>query len=167
MLKSCPSRWFYFGQGLVVLGLLSFSYYLEWYQGLLPCPLCELQRLIFLALGLSFALAGCFSHRRLRAIFFSLIQMLIAAVGLLVAGRQVWLQYHPASATGSCDASIYYLFQILPFQDALLSILVGGPECAKVGWQFLHLGIPEWSLIGFLGFFLLALNQGLACLMRR
>jgi len=168
MLKPCPSRWFYFAEFLSIVGLLAFAYYLEFYQGLLPCALCEAQRLVFALLGVLFLLTSILPSKKCIQIFMNLMISLIALFGTVFAARQVWLQYVPDSvAEGSCDVSLQYMIKIMPWSDVLLNLLLGGPECAKITWQFLHLSIAAWALLWFLGFFLLALWQMLGWMLRR
>ncbi len=165
MLKPCPSRWFYFAQLLVIAGLLGFAFYLEFYQGLVPCAMCEMQRLAFAVLGFLFLVSSFFPLQKYIQVFFILLLSLSALFGTVFAGRQLWLQYFPSPFdSGSCEASLQYMAQILPWPQVLMSVFLGGPECAKVNWQFLHLSMAAWSLLWFLFFFLLALLQGLGWL---
>lgn len=165
MLKPCPSRWYYFSQFLVVAGLLAFAYYLEFHQGLVPCAMCEFQRLIFGLLGILFLIASFLPLHKCSQVLINVLLALVALPGLLFAGRQVWLQYLPSQPnSGNCEGSLEYLLQIMSWKDVLPSVFLGGPECAKVNWQFLHISIAGWSLLWFILFFLLAVWQGLGWL---
>ncbi|HVY53118.1 MAG TPA: disulfide bond formation protein B [Gammaproteobacteria bacterium] len=148
-------RLFYWGEFLIVLALLGFAYYLQFYNDLVPCPLCELQRVIFAALGCLFLANAVLIKKRRRWV--NVIIAVMAVLGMLIAARQVWLQFFPPeeSVLSICDVKLSYLLQIMPWSDALLNILIGGPNCAKISWQFLHLSIAQWSLLWF-GFFLIA-----------
>src|SRR5437867_7352023 len=83
---------------LVCAGMLSFGYYLQFVGGLEPCPLCIIQRLLLLAVGVAF-LATALHHPagRLGAGLYGGAIALLAAVGGAVAGRQVGLPYTPAA----------------------------------------------------------------------
>jgi disulfide bond formation protein DsbB len=162
MFKPCPSRWYYVCQFLLVAGLLAFAYYLELYQGLVPCAMCELQRLIFALLGILFFLGVLVPPRKGLQLLLNSLLALVALAGLIFAARQVWLQYHPWQVdSGSCEASLEYMLQVMSWKDTLMNIFLGGPECAKVNWEFLHLSIAGWSLLWFAAFFLLAVWQAL------
>ena len=89
MLKPCPSRWYYFGELLLVIGLLAFAYYLEFYQGLVPCALCEVQRLIFVLLGSLFLISTLLPLKKWVQISANGLISLTALLGILFAGRQV------------------------------------------------------------------------------
>jgi disulfide bond formation protein DsbB len=168
MLKPCPSRWYYFVNFLMVAGLLFFAYYLEFYQGQLPCALCEVQRLIFALLGGLFLIATALPLRKRIQIVANLLLCLTTVLGLIFAGRQVLLQYFPSQVpSGACDASLYYLLKIMPWPDVISSVFWGGPECAKITWQFLYLSIAGWSLIWFVLFFLETLSQLLGWIFSR
>lgn len=168
MLKPCPSRGYYFTLFLVIASLLGFAFYLEHYQGLAPCALCELQRVFFGGLGLFFLLGTLLSQKRILQILLNALLALVALFGMLFAARQVWLQHLPPQAfTGTCEGSLSYLLAVMPWKDALLTIFIGGPECAKVTWQFLGLSIAGWSLLWFIAFFLLAFCQGLGWLVHK
>lgn len=168
MLKPCPSRWYYFTFFLMVAGLLVFAYYLENYQGLAPCALCELQRVFFAGLGFLFLLGTLLPSRRLPQILLNVLLVIVALLGILFAARQVFLQHLPPQAfTGTCEGSLRYLLEVMPWKDALLNVFLGGPECAKITWQFLGLSIAGWSLLWFIAFFVLALCQGLGWLMMK
>lgn len=169
MFKPCPSRWFYFSEFLVVSGLLAFGFYLEWYQNVLPCPLCELQRVVYAVLGVLFLLSTLIRWQRWGQVVMNVFMLLVSLLGVLLAGWHVWLQHAPAGSIlpGSCEGSIRYMLQVMPISNVLGNILLGGPECAKVTWQFLHLSIAEWSLLCFLGFFVAAFWQGLGFILKR
>lgn len=168
MLKPCPSRRYYFFQLLLVAVLLVFAYYLEYYQSQVPCALCELQRLIFASLGVLFLLGSILPIRKGSQLVLNALLALFALSGVIFAARQVWLQHLPVqNLSGSCGGSLHYLLQILPLKDALLTVFLGGPECAKVTWQFLGLSIAGWSFICFAIFLLLAFLQGLAWIFQK
>jgi len=153
MFKFYTSKRFYCIELVVIVGLLGFAYYLEWFQGLAPCALCEIQRMVFVLLGFLF-FCSMFRSYKLMDILISFTALL----GILFALRQVWIQHlPPATFTGTCDTSLWYLLQIMSFSDAMLNVFLGGPECAKVTWQFLHLSIAEWSLVWFTLFFIFSL----------
>lgn len=168
MLKPCPSRWFYGVQVLIVAGLLGFAYYLEFYQGLVPCVMCQLQRVIFAMLGVLLLISTFVPRQPILQVICNLLLAFTAMFGAVFAARQVWLHYFPSPFdSGTCEASLQYMAQIMSWSQVLLNVFLGGPECAKVNWQFLHLSMATWSLLAFLFFFLLAVLQGLGWLISK
>lgn len=150
-------RSIYFLSFIFILALLLFSVYLQIFQGMVPCPLCTLQRLTFAILAILF-LIGLFVSQHL--IFRSIINflaLLASGLGIFLAGRQIWLQHFPSSAGNECGVSLQYMLQVLPFNEAMGRILTGSAECAQRGFELLNLNMAEWALIWFGLFFFLTL----------
>lgn len=144
--------------GLIAVSLLLLtSIYFQIFEGIMPCPLCTLQRISFGILGILF-LIGIFIHskRPIRLIINGLC-LLVSVLGIFLAGRQVWLQHFPSSENGECGVSIQYMMQVLPMNEVLQKIFSGSAECTQRGWEFLHMNMAEWALIWFLGFFIMTL----------
>ncbi len=129
--------------------LLGFGYYLEFAQNLEPCPLCILQRLAFMALGLAFLLGAVIGPGRTGTRIVAGLGLLFAALGAGVAGRQVWLQSLPADQVPACGPGLDYMLGNFPFLKTLSMVLRGSGECAENAWQFLGLGIAAWALVWF------------------
>src|SRR5256885_8289453 len=81
---------------LVCAGMLAFGYYLQFVVGLEPCPLCIVQRILLLALGVAF-LAAALHHPagRLGAGLYGGGIAFIPGDGLPGAGRAAWLPPPP------------------------------------------------------------------------
>lgn len=75
--------------------------------------------------------------------------MLGGAVGMTLAGRQVWLQSLPADQVPDCGMGLNYMLDTMPVFDALREVFYGSGECADVLWTFLGISIPGWALIWF------------------
>lgn len=134
---------------LCCLIILTIGVYLEVAIKLIPCPLCVLQRIIFMVLGILFLVGGLMHFRILKQRIYHLIIAGIALFGVITAGRQVWISHLPPDQLPSCGANLNYLFKILPFQQAVQVLFQGSGSCAEVKWRLLGLSIPEWSLILF------------------
>jgi protein dithiol:quinone oxidoreductase len=144
-----------FVAGAVVCALLlGFGYYLQYVQGLDPCPLCQVQRAFYYAVGLSFAAAAV--HGRFFGAYGSLAA-LFAIGGIGTAGRQVWLQHLPADKVPQCGPDLEFMLKNLPLSRTLEKLFTGTGECAVVDWSFLGLSIAEWSLAWFAALFCYAL----------
>lgn len=142
-----------------VMGLLSFGYYLQYFEGLEPCPLCITQRFFLLLSGSLGLLALLHNPSVLGTRIYSAIGTLTAAAGAGFASRQLYLQSLPADQAPACGPSIDFIFQTFSFTDALSILLRGDGNCAEVVWRFLGLSIPGWTAIVFSGLALAWLLQ--------
>lgn len=151
------SRIFFAAVFAVCAGLIAFGLYLQHSKGLEPCPLCILQRVIFVAIAavaLVAALVG--TRRRAARIGTGLAVALLALAGVGVAGRQSWLQHFPPPLQ-ECGADFYFLVDTTPLAQLLPALFSGTGDCAKRGWLFLNLSIAEWALLFFAAIAVLAL----------
>ena len=139
---------------LACLLLLGFGYYLQFVQDLDPCPLCILQRVAYLGIGLV-CLVG-FVHGSATRIY-NALALVCALAGAAVATRQVWLQHLPPERVPECGPGLDFILQAFPIFDALKLIFTGSGECAETLWTFLSLSIAEWSLFWFGAFSVLLL----------
>lgn len=144
---------------LIPLALLGFGYYLEFVQGLEPCPLCVTQRVCFYLVA-AFAFAGLFKYR---SVLYQRICNALAAfsalTGLLVAGRQLWLQSLPEDRVPACGPDLAYMLNNFPLTEALAIMFKGDGNCAEIDWTFLGLSIAGWSFVAFAGLLVLAAFQ--------
>ena len=134
---------------LVCVGLMSYALYLQYVEGLEPCPLCMLQRICVMAMGVVFLVAAFHNPGRAGAGVYALLQLLIGGAGAAIAARQVWLQSLPKDQVPACGMGLNYMLETLPFTDAMRQVLEGSGECAEKGWEFLHLSIAGWTLVFF------------------
>jgi len=140
---------------VVVCSLLLASLYFQFFQGIMPCPLCTLQRFTFGILGILF-LIGMFVYKKhSRRLIINSLTTIFSVVGIMLAGRQVWLQHFPPADNSECGVSLQYMLQVLPVNEAISKIFAGSAECTQRGWEFLHLNMAEWALIWFLLFLLM------------
>ena len=137
---------------LICAGLLGFAMYAQYVLMMDPCPLCILQRVVFIALGVLFLIGGLQAPRGSgRAVYAALI-VLVALVGIAIAGRHLWIQSLPADQVPSCGAPLGYLLETRAGNGGLIGVLLkvlsGSGECAKVE-PILGLPMPAWSLLWF------------------
>jgi disulfide bond formation protein DsbB len=145
--------WFAAGAAVCAL-LLGFGYFLQYVQGLDPCPLCQVQRAFYYLVGAAF-LAGAVHGRFFPA--YGSLAALFAIGGIGTAGRQVWLQHLPADKVPQCGPDLAFMLKNLPLSRTLEKLFTGTGECALVDWSFLGLSIAEWSLAWFCALFCYAL----------
>lgn len=145
--------------GLPALGcalLLAFGYYLQYVQGLQPCPLCLVQRGFYYAVIATCVAAAIHAPRRGGQALYAVVTALFAAGGAAAAARQVWLQHLPPDKVPQCGPDLYFMLENLPLATTIRRLITGTGECAVVDWTFLGFSIAEWSLVAFSAIFLYA-----------
>ncbi|MBI3043503.1 MAG: disulfide bond formation protein B [Betaproteobacteria bacterium] len=152
---------------LACAGLIGFAFYLQYYEYQEPCPLCLLQRLVYMALMAVFLIAALHGPGRAGAMAYGGLLFATAGAGVATAARHVWLQHLPKDQVPECGPGLEYMLSRFPLSQALQKILAGSGQCAETGWTFLGLSIAGWSLVWFvlLGVFavyltLLAVRSG-------
>ena len=141
--------------GLACIGMLAFSQYLQHVVGLEPCPMCIVQRYVFVLITLIAGLAGASSKRSIH-LGGAMLLLLSAVFGAYVAARQSWLQWYPPEVQ-SCGRDFYGMIEAFPLQRAIPMIFKGSGDCSKIDWTFLGGSIANWSFLCFGVFALLAL----------
>src|SRR5581483_4658654 len=82
---------------LMTLALISHGYWLEFYQGIMPCPLCSLQRFAMILLSILFLWGAIVSTKKWAFhLFIAACSSITAFLGIWLAARQIWLQWSPA-----------------------------------------------------------------------
>ncbi len=143
---------------LVCAGLMSFGFYLQYVLGLEPCVLCMVQRLFFSLLGLTALIAFLHNPQFIGVRIYAVLTALFSVMGAGIAGRQVWLQHLPADKVPECGPDLFFMLEVYPLGEALMTALKGTGDCAKVAWTFLSLSIPEWAIIIFIAIFIASLQ---------
>jgi len=145
---------------VICAAFLGFAYYSQYQLGLVPCPLCEFQRMAFMAMFAVCLVAALHAPRAAGRKVYGLLALLVAGVGAAIASRHVWLQHLPADQVPECGPDLKYMLEAFPFTDMLKKVFTGSGECAKVDWTLLGLSMPEWTLGWFIFFALGALYFG-------
>ncbi len=138
--------------GLIAAGLL-----LGELAGLHPCHLCNLQRLLYMVLGV-FSLFGVLlpGWRKI----WSALLALGAAGGVIAAVQQSWMQYAPQQAIecGFGDPTLTeQLINWLGAQWPAMFMVTG--FCTNKEWIFLGFSLANWSAFCFFGLFCIAAWQ--------
>ncbi|WMS86227.1 disulfide bond formation protein B [Pleionea litopenaei] len=150
--KTINQRWFSFFVAGVCAALMGAALYFQYGLNLEPCPLCIFQRIVVIVFGAVFLLKALFHPRPESGFqyFFFFLALLVAGLGVGIAGRHVWLQNLPEHLVPACGPALDYLMDVLPFMEMLETVFKGSGECAKQdGWSFLALNMPEWMVIIF------------------
>lgn len=135
---------------LICAVLLAWAYYLEYVQGLEPCPLCIFQRLAFLAMALVLLVAAAHHPRAWGARVYAGLLLLGAGAGVALALRHLYLQSLPPDQVPVCGPGLDYMLETFPLLETIRTVLAGSGECAEVD-KIWGLSIPAWTLMGYLG----------------
>ncbi len=129
--------------------LLAAGYYLQFVDGVEPCPMCILQRVCYMAVVGGATIAALHgSGPRGQRIYSALLALPVLA-GLGVAARQTWLQHLPADRVPECGPGLAFMLEMYAPFEVLKRTLRGSGDCAQVDWTFLGLSIAEWSVLCF------------------
>ena len=134
--------------GLTAVGLVAGGLILAHTMNLAACPLCILQRMLYLLLALeaiaAWALAGSVLTRRAAA----LVMLATTLTGVWIAAYQTWLQRWAKGVSCTADQPWWESFVNWAGSQWPLMFEASG-LCSEAGWKFLGLSIAEWSLIAF------------------
>lgn len=138
------------------LALLAFGLYLQYQQGLEPCPMCIVQRYALILIAASAGLASL-SGKKCWQSGWAALALLLAGFGAFTAARQSWLQWYPPEFA-SCGRDFFGMVESYPLSRAIPMIFRGSGDCAAVDWTFLGGSIANWSFLTFcaMALFLLA-----------
>lgn len=161
-----PFRWSFraqFACGFAICAaLLGFAFFMQFHQGLEPCPLCIFQRLAFAALGLLFLLGALHGPRSAGGRGgYGLLAFLAAAAGAGIAGRHVWVQLTPRQDMGACAPPLAFLREQMGPFEVFRTVLTGNADCGVIDWRLLGLSMPMWSLLWFVLLAIWAVHVGL------
>lgn len=148
-LSNVANRWLYLAGALVIGVLFGAALYLQYVLHEEPCPLCMVQRVIFIAMLVLFIVAALHNPKRAGTNVYAVLIGLFALFGVGVASRHIWIQHLPADQVPACGPGLDYMLENFPMSKILKELLHGSGECAHKGWDLLGLGIPEWSLVWY------------------
>ena len=133
------------GGGLVLANLLNLA----------ACPLCILQRMLYLLLALIAAIGSAVGQATARRIIAAAMTA-VAATGIFVAGYQVWIQRFARDTNCVADAPWWEQWVDWASEHVPMLFQVSG-LCSEQPWRLLGLSIAEWSLLAFSTLLALAL----------
>jgi protein dithiol:quinone oxidoreductase len=154
-LFSHTQRWL----ALIAVGcvaMLAFGiFYLQEVVGLVPCPMCIVQRYALILVALVAGVSAFFRPGAWQT--GGLVKLcLISGFGAFVAARQSLLQWNPPEVL-TCGRDFYGMIESFPLKRAIPMIFKGSGDCSAIDWTFLGLTIANWSFLCFSGIVLLAL----------
>ena len=119
---------------------------------LAACPLCILQRMLYLLLALeaiaAWLLAGSAPASALPRRAAAFVMAATALTGVGIASYQTWLQRFAKGASCTADQPWWEHFVNWAGSQWPLMFEASG-LCSEAGWKFLGLSIAEWSLVAF------------------
>lgn len=132
---------------LASLAILAFAFFLEYVMGMEPCPLCWLQRGVFMALA-GVAVLGMLLSK-VHAARWPLVALFsaVALVGIGIAMRHIYIKMNPEAA--SCGMDVETLLAFMPLGQAIMQMLQGSADCATAA-DVLGIPLPVWTTIGYL-----------------
>jgi len=152
-----PRRPAYLLGALTCAALMAWAFWLQYGLGLDPCPLCSLQRMAVIAIGVVFLIAGVHNPGRLGAAVYAGLTLVIGLFGAVTAMRHVWIQSLPKGEVPACGMGLNYMLETLPLTDVLSKVFKGSGECAEAGWYFLGLAIPAWTFVFYVAMMVAAI----------
>ena len=138
-----------FGLGI---GLIVGAYMFEVIGYYDPCPLCILQRWSFGFIALCGALMMIPGLYLVIKKALLLIAGLFSMSGVIISGRQIYLQNIPSDQVPTCAPPMDFLLDTLPIFEVIQTILLGDGNCAEYDWRFIF-NFAEWALIFFVFLF--------------
>lgn len=143
---------------LASLLLLVSAYIIQYQYQVEPCPLCLIQRYVFIMIGFLFAIAALHNsaYSKTRLTYLGLI-LFFSVLGIGLSSRHVYLQYLPQPEIATCGAGLERMLAFMPFLEVLQEVFDASPSCSHIDFTILNLSIPVWTLAAFLGFFIFTL----------
>jgi len=158
MISLPQNRNLYIAGFLVCCGLISVALFMQFGLGYEPCPLCILQRLAFVAIGLICLVAAIHNPDISGHKPYGFLIGAAGLTGLSISIRHSWLQHNPPEFV-ECGGGLEYWLETLPVSEIIQKVLTGTGDCTDIIWKFLGLSIPEWTAVMYLGFIIFAVRQ--------
>lgn len=130
---------------LLTLGCLITGYYLQYVVGLVPCPLCIMQRICMMGILLSSVLLLRWDDSKIR-----LFRIGCVIAGLFFSIRHLWLQSLPPGSVPACMPGLDMLMSYFSWSDVAKALLWGGGDCAKEGYRLFGWSLAGWSFLYFM-----------------
>jgi len=132
---------------LVCAALYAFALYVQFAQGIEPCPMCIFQRIAVIVMGLFFLAGAIHGPRERGRKAYALLILAAAAAGVGIAARHLWVQHLPPDPFAGCAPGWNYMVENFPISKALKMAFTGSADCSQVSWTLLGLSMPFWTLL--------------------
>lgn len=155
MRQSCP-RIGFIVTILASTALVGGGLYLATALRLAACPLCIIQRMLYMVLAVLSLIGIAVAQRRAGQAVFALLNAVVAGTGVFVAAYQVWLQRFAHNV--SCTADEPWWESFVDWAGMKVPFLFeANGMCSDPAWKFLGLSIADWSTLAFAGLLIVAL----------
>lgn len=141
---------------LFCVSMVGVAGYFQLVDNLEPCPLCILQRVFTVLVGLVLLIAVLHNPKPIGVRIYAALAGLIALLGASISARHVWLQNLPEDQVPSCGPGLNFMLDNFPLGDTINMVLRGSGECAEVLWTFIGVSIPGWTLLAFISLAILS-----------
>jgi protein dithiol:quinone oxidoreductase len=146
-----------FAVGLLGIALVVGGIVMARTMNLAACPLCILQRMVYLLIAIDAVVAGAFFRKPQVVLMSALVIAATAGLGAFIAGYQTWIQRFAKDV--SCTANQPWWESFVYWAGEQVPVLFSATGlCSEAGWKFLSLSIAEWSLAMFLGMTAIAIR---------
>ncbi len=148
------ARWVFAGISAFCVMLLAAAYYIQYGPtALQPCPLCVLQRYVYLGLAALALVAAALGTKRLPAMAMAGLLSLCAMIGAALA---IWQLTKGGTMTSCLTDPVGEFVYGLPMRAWWPEFLGAYAGCADVIPPIFGVSIPMWSLLCFLAITLTA-----------
>lgn len=149
-LTVAAARWVFAGIGVSCVALLGGAYFMQYGPGQMqPCPLCILQRYMYMAIALVALTTAAIGPNRLFAMLVAVVLNVLATLG---AGLALW-QVTKGDTMTSCDTDLVgQIVYALPMRAWWPEFLAAYGGCADKIPPIFGISVPVWSMFWFVGF---------------
>ena len=149
-LAASRARWIFAVIGVSCVALLGTAYYLQYGPGQQqPCPLCILQRYVYMTIAVVALGAAAIGTGRTATMVIASLLTVFAAIGAALA---LW-QVAKGDSMTSCDTDLVgQIVYALPTRALWPEFLAAYGGCADKFPPIFGLGAPLWSFLWFAGF---------------
>ena len=149
-LAASRARWIFAAIGVSCVGLLGIAYFLQYGPGQQqPCPLCILQRYVYMTIAVVALGAAVMGTKRTATMVIAIVLTVFAAIGAALA---LW-QVTKGDSMTSCDTDLVgQIVYALPTRAWWPEFLAAYGGCADKFPPIFGLSAPLWSLLWFAGF---------------
>ncbi len=156
-MRRLQSASFPFALSLVAgISLVAAAVFLAQFLRIAACPLCILQRMLYLGLSGAAVIGLLTIRQRLLNLVAAFLMLAFSAAGAFVAGYQTYLQRFAQDT--QCSGAMAWWEVLVDWAGEKIPVLFRASGlCSEPGWKFLGLSIAELSLLAFFVLTLLSL----------
>ena len=140
---------------LVVVAMSFAVFYLQGVLYLAPCPLCTVDRGLFLLIALVSTVSLLHAPHGAFLWIYTSVSSVLALMGIAVGLRHIWLQNLPADKVPECGPDLAYMLEVFPMMDVIKRLFSGAGQCAEISWTFYGITLPQQTLLLFIALLLM------------